>query len=64
MHNVTPLSAGHLNGQTLKIELVESGNDLPNTVAIRWPDKPTLCPPSQLRCHGGCRDADPGELGR
>jgi hypothetical protein len=48
MHNVTPLSAGHLNGQTLKIELVESGNDLPNTVAIRWPDKPTLCPPSQL----------------
>jgi hypothetical protein len=26
----TPLSSGLINGQTLKIELVEPGNDLPN----------------------------------
>ena len=42
MSNVTPLSSGSLNGQTLKIELVEPGDDLPNAVAIRWPQKPTI----------------------
>ncbi len=38
----TPLSSGSLNGQTLKIELVEPGNDRPNAVVIRWPAKPTI----------------------
>jgi len=42
MHQTTPLSSGSLNGQTLEIELVEPGNDLPNAVAIRWPAKPTI----------------------
>jgi hypothetical protein len=46
MSNVTPLSSGSLNGQTLKIELVEPGNDLPNAVAIRWPQKPTITSPA------------------
>jgi hypothetical protein len=46
MPNVTPLSSGSLNGQTLKIELVEPGNDLPNAVAIRWPAKPTIASPA------------------
>jgi hypothetical protein len=46
MSNVTPLSSGSLNGQTLKIELVEPGNDLPKAVAIRWPQKPTISSPA------------------
>jgi hypothetical protein len=29
MSNVTPLAHGSLNGQTLKIELVEPGNGYP-----------------------------------
>ena len=46
MHETTPLSSGNLNGQTLKIELVEPGNDLPNAVVIRWPGKPTIASPA------------------
>jgi hypothetical protein len=48
MSNVTPLSSGSLNGQTLTIELVEPGNDLPNAVVVKWPQKPTTAaqPPS------------------
>jgi hypothetical protein len=46
MHETTPLSSGSLNGQTLKIELVETGNDRPNAVVIRWPAKPTTTSPS------------------
>jgi hypothetical protein len=46
MSNVTPLSSGSLNGQTLKIELVEPGNDLPNAVVIKWPVKPTITSPA------------------
>ena len=46
MPNVTPLSSGSLNGQTLKIELVEPGNDLPNAVVIKWPVKPTITSPA------------------
>jgi hypothetical protein len=42
MSNVTPLSAGSLNGQTLTIELVVPGNDLPNAVVVKWPAKPTV----------------------
>jgi hypothetical protein len=42
----TPLSSGLINGQTLKIELVEPGNDLPNAVAIKWPVKPTITSPA------------------
>jgi hypothetical protein len=48
MPNLTPLSSGSLNGQTLKIELVEPGNDLPNAVAIRWPAKPTIASPASF----------------
>jgi hypothetical protein len=45
-HPTTPLSAGSLNGQTLKIELVEPGNELPNAVVIKWPQKPTVTSPA------------------
>jgi hypothetical protein len=48
MSNVTPLSSGHLNGQTLKVELVEPGNDLPNAVVIRWPQKLTATSPASF----------------
>jgi hypothetical protein len=44
-HPTTPLSSGSLNGQTLKIELVEPANDLPNAVVVRWPQKPTITSP-------------------
>ena len=46
MSNVTPLSSGSLNGQTLTIELVEPGNDLPNAVVVKWPAKPTISSPA------------------
>ena len=46
MSNVTPLSSGNLNGQTLTIELVEAGNDLPNAVVVKWPAKPTIASPA------------------
>jgi hypothetical protein len=46
MSNVTPLAHGGLNGQTLKIELVEPGNDLPNAVVVKWPVKPTITSPA------------------
>jgi hypothetical protein len=46
MHETTPLSSGSLNGQTLKIELVEPGNDRPNAVVIRWPQKSTITSPA------------------
>jgi hypothetical protein len=46
MSNVTPLSSGSLNGQTLTIGLVESGNDLPNAVVVKWPVKPTISSPA------------------
>jgi hypothetical protein len=46
MSQTTPLSSGSLNGQTLKIELVEPGKDLPNAVVIKWPQKPTITSPA------------------
>jgi hypothetical protein len=46
MSNVTPLAHGSLNGQTLKVELVEPGNDLPNAVVVKWPAKPTIASPA------------------
>ena len=46
MPNVTPLSSGSVNGQTLTIELVEPGKNLPNAVVIRSPAKPTITSPA------------------
>jgi hypothetical protein len=46
MHETTPLSSGSLNGQTLTIELIEPGKDLPNAVVIHWPAKPTITSPA------------------
>jgi hypothetical protein len=44
----TTLARGPINGaDELLIELVEP-TDLPPVIRIRWPDKPTLCPPAQL----------------
>jgi hypothetical protein len=45
-HPTTPLSSGSINGQTLRIELVEPGNDLPNAVVIKWPQKLTITSPA------------------
>jgi hypothetical protein len=42
----TPLSSGLINGQTLTIELVEPGNDLPNAVVVKWSQKPTISSPA------------------
>ena len=44
--SITPLSSDSLNGQTLTIELVEPGNDLPNAVVVKWPAKPTVTRPA------------------
>jgi hypothetical protein len=46
MSNVTPLAGGRLNGQTLKIELVEPGNDLPKAVMVKWRQRSAAPPPS------------------
>ena len=46
MHEATPLSSGTINGQAVRIELVEPDNELPNAVAIRWPQKPTVTSPA------------------
>jgi hypothetical protein len=47
-HRTTQLAHGPLNGaDELLIELVEP-TDLPPIIRIRWPEKPTLCPPAQL----------------
>jgi hypothetical protein len=45
-NQITPLAHGSLNGQTLKIELVEPGNDLPTAVVVKWPVKPTITSPA------------------
>jgi hypothetical protein len=45
-HQTTPLSSGSLNGQTLKVELVEPDNDLPNAVVVKWPEKLTITSPA------------------
>jgi hypothetical protein len=45
---ITILARGPLNGaDELSIELAESP-DLPPVIRLRWPSKPTLCPPAQL----------------
>ena len=45
-NQITPLSSGTLNGQTLTIELVEPGNDLPNAVVVKWPKHSTVTSPA------------------
>jgi hypothetical protein len=46
--NVTQLARGPVNGaDELLIELAESP-DLPPTIRLRWPERPTGCPPAQL----------------
>jgi hypothetical protein len=46
MSKVTPPSSGSLNVQTFTIELIEPGNDLPNAVVVKWPQKPTISSPA------------------
>jgi hypothetical protein len=44
----THLASGKItNADTLIVELVEP-DGLPPIIRIRWPDKPSLCPPAQL----------------
>jgi hypothetical protein len=42
----THLSGGTLNGQTTTIELIEPGNHQPPVIIVKWPQKPTVCPPA------------------
>jgi hypothetical protein len=44
----TPLSSGSLNGQTLQVDLIEPGNDLPAAIVIRWPQKATVASPASF----------------
>jgi hypothetical protein len=47
MH-ITELAHGKItNNDHLTIELLEPP-DLPAVIRLRWPDKATLCPPTQL----------------
>jgi hypothetical protein len=46
MHEATPLSSGTINGQALRIELVERDNDQPAAIVVRWPAKPTIASPA------------------
>jgi hypothetical protein len=44
----TQLAHGKItNADALTIELVQPP-DMPPIIRIRWPDKPSLCPPSQF----------------
>jgi hypothetical protein len=44
----TQLAHGKItNADTLTIELIQPP-DMPPMIRIRWPDKPSLCPPSQF----------------
>jgi hypothetical protein len=44
-NQITPLASGSLNGQTLTIELVEPGKGAPPVIIVKWPEKPSNCPP-------------------
>jgi hypothetical protein len=48
MTQTTQLSTGQLNGQTFTIELVEPGSHRPPAVVVRWPEKPSVCPPGSF----------------
>jgi hypothetical protein len=41
MSKITELASGHINHDTIKIELV-APDDLPAAVRINWPAKPTV----------------------
>jgi hypothetical protein len=44
----TPIASGKItNNDHLTIELLEP-RDMPPIIRFRWPDKPSLCPPTQL----------------
>jgi hypothetical protein len=48
MSKRTELAHGAINNSDhLTIELVEPP-ELPPVIRLRWPDKPSLCPPAQL----------------
>jgi hypothetical protein len=48
MNQRTDLAHGQLNGSDeLSIVLIERAGS-PPLIRIRWPDKPTICPPAQL----------------
>jgi hypothetical protein len=48
MPNRTELAVGQItNHDKLTIELIEPP-DLPAVIRIRWPDKPSMCPPAQF----------------
>lgn len=48
MSQTTPPSSGTLNGQAITIELVEPGTHQPPVIVVKWPHKPTVCPPASF----------------
>jgi hypothetical protein len=44
-HQTTHLASGEINGQTLLVQLVDPGNGAPPVIIIKWPEKPSTCPP-------------------
>jgi hypothetical protein len=47
-HPTTPLASGQLDGQTLLVQLVEPGKGQPPVIVVKWPEKPSTCPPRQF----------------
>jgi len=46
MPNLT-LATGQIGNDQLTIELVQT-SDTPPAILFRWPDQPTVCPPSRF----------------
>jgi hypothetical protein len=44
-HQTTQLASGEINGQTLLVQLVGPGKGQPPVTIIKWPEKPSTCPP-------------------
>ncbi len=59
MPNLTLASAPITNADQLIIELV-TPPDAPATILIRWPDQPTVGPPSRFDATVAARDAGAG----
>ena len=43
--STTQLASGEINGQTLLVQLVQPGKGQPPAIIIKWPEKPSTCPP-------------------
>jgi len=46
--STTHLASGEINGQTLLVQLVDPGKGAPPVIVIKWPERPSTCPPRQF----------------